>query len=398
MRSIFFLSLLLFPGSAGAQSDAGAELKETRDRLKVLEDRLNKLEGAPAKTSLSAFNPAMGISLDTVFSDANDKANFLFRSAEVNLEAPIDPFLKGWVIINGKPAAVEIEEAALQTTSLPWNLTLTGGRMFAAFGRLAQFHDHELPVTERPRSLDTFIGGETQADGLEAAFLFPTPFYLSGTFGVYNKIGGENARADNAAGRPLEESTYLGRLAASTDLGASHGLELGVDSAWTPKRSRQEDVAVTGSVQPSIVTRKNTWRTLSGADLTYRYQPAQGGVYRGAIWGTEVMMNNERRFNAATRLPTDRVRAYSGFSYLQVKLGRRWRPGALVDLAEDLDDPQRLTRTGTAFLSCDVTEFHRVRLSYSVASSNAAGLPKNHIVALQWTGVLGRHVHGFRDR
>ena len=171
-----------------------------------------------------------------------------------------------------------------------------------------------------------------------------------------------------------------------------------MDSAWTPKRSRQEDVAVTGSVQPSMVTRKNTWRTLSGADLTYRYQPAQGGVYRGAIWGTEVMMNNERRFNAATRLPTDRVRAYSGFSYLQVKLGRRWRPGALVDLAEDLDDPQRLTRTGTAFLSCDVTEFHRVRLSYSVASSNAAGLPKNHIVALQWTGVLGRHVHGFRDR
>ena len=173
MRSIFFLSLLLFPGSAGAQPDAGAELKETRDRLKVLEDRLNKLEGAPAKTSLSAFNPAMGISLDTVFSDANDKANFLFRSAEVNLEAPIDPFLKGWVIINGKPAAVEIEEAALQTTSLPWNLTLTGGRMFAAFGRLAQFHDHELPVTERPRSLDTFIGGETQSRRLGGRIPLP---------------------------------------------------------------------------------------------------------------------------------------------------------------------------------------------------------------------------------
>ena len=42
-------------------------------------------------------------------------------------------------------------------------------------------------------------------------------------------------------------------------------------------------------------------------DFTYRYQPASGGLYKGIVWGTEVMQNNERRFDPGTNLPTDRL-------------------------------------------------------------------------------------------
>ncbi len=407
MRATLISLFLLLPSFSFAQSPS-PELKETQDRLKVLEDRLNKLEGAPAKTSLSAFNPAMGMALDTAFSGTNDKARFFFRAAEVSLEAPIDPFLKGWAILTGSAKEFGVEEAALQTTALPWNLTVTGGRLFASFGRLAHFHDHELPVIDRPRSLDTYIGGETQADGLEATVLFPTPFYLTGTVGAYNKIGGENGRADNAAARPLDEFTYLTRLNASGELGESHSLELGVDLAWTPKRTVQDtsvQVDLNGdgtpdlpNVSADIFTRENTYRTLAGADLTYRYQPAQGGGYRGLVWSTEVMQNHERRFDPVTNLPTDRVRAYAGFSYVEVKLGRHWRPGLLVDLSEDLDRARSLTKTLTGFLTYDVTEFQRLRLAFTQSMINTPGALKNHTVALQWTGVLGHHVHGFRGR
>ncbi len=402
MRPLIAAILLSLPFALQAQENS-------EDRIKVLEDRLNKLEGAPAKTSLSAFNPAMGAALDFAYSHTNGQSNVNFRTAELNIEAPIDPFLKGWVIINGSQSGVGVEEASLQTTSLPYNLTITGGRLFASFGRLAHFHDHELPVIDRPRSLDTFIGGETQADGLEVSYLFPTPFYLTATGGAYNKMGGENARADNAAARPMDNFTYLGRLAAYTDLGDNHSLELGVSEAWTPKRFVM-DTSVPGdsdgdgftgdgpNTSAGLQTRKNTWRNLAGADLTYRYQPASGGIYKGIIWGTEVMQNNERRFDPATNLPTDRVRAYAGFSYIQFKVGRRLRPGVMVDLTEDLDTARTLTRTYTAFLTYDLTEFQRLRLSGSRTSDNRpTGLGSNTI-GVQWTGVLGHHVHGFRDR
>lgn len=376
-RFLAVLALVYLPLAAAAQTD--------QDRIKLLEERLNRLEGAPAKTSLSAFNPAIGMALDTLYRQTEARGNFLFRAAELNIEAPIDPFTKAWAVINGNAGGVEVEEAGLQTTALPYNLTVSGGRLFAAFGRMAHWHDDSLPTPERPRSLDTFIGGESQADGVEVSVLFPTPFYLQGTLGAYNKIGGENGRADNALERPLAEFTYLGRLATYADIGDDHSLELGADLAWTPKRTVQG-------------TRANTWRTLTGMDLTYRYQPASGGIYKGAVWGTEVMVNNERRFDAATNLPTDRVRAFGGFSYFWVKLGKHFRPGALLDLSEDLDDAKRITRTHTAFLTYDVTEFNRLRLAYSWVRDNTSLTRDNNILALQWTLFMGHHVHGFRDR
>ena len=207
-------------------------------------------------------------------------------------------------------------------------------------------------------------------------------------------MGASNTRQDPTGSRSLYEFTYLGRLNTYADLGDNHSVELGVDSAWTPKRF------VDDTTQPAslgINTRKNTWRTLNGVDLTYRYQPAQGGMYRGAIWGTEVMQNDERRFGA-TNLPTDRVRAYSGYSYVQIKLGPHWRPGVMVDLTEDLDKARQLTKSYSGFLTYDISEFQRLRVVYAHQMDNIPGARGANIVSLQWTGVMGHHVHGFRDR
>ena len=90
------------------------------------------------------------------------------RSVELNVAASVDPFAKGYAVINASadPATGEatlgVEEAALQTTSLPWNLELKAGRFFGEFGRLAYIHDHELPFVNRPLVLDQYIGGESQ--------------------------------------------------------------------------------------------------------------------------------------------------------------------------------------------------------------------------------------------
>ncbi len=391
MRNALLSLLLLLPLTAAAQIDASSTTLDAQQELKELRARLDKIEGAPLKASLSAFNPAMGMAIDLAYQHMkNDQGAFQFRAAELNVEAPIDPFLKGWAVITGTSGGtttVDVEEAALQTTSLPYNLTVTGGRMFAAFGRLVHWHDHELPVTQRPLSIDSFVGGESRADGIEVSYLFPTDTYINATAGMYDKIGADNTRQDPAGLRSLDQFTYLGRLSTYEDIGDDHSVELGVDSAWTPKRF------VTGTTN----TRKDTWRTLSSVDFTYRYQPTQGGLYQGIVWGTEILQNDERRFDANNN-PANRVNAYSGYSYIQAKMGPRLRPGVLVDLAEGLDQARQLTKTYSAFLTYDVSEFQRLRVVYSRQMDNIPGSRQANIVALQWTGVLGHHVHGFRDR
>ncbi|MBI5200396.1 MAG: hypothetical protein HY925_02320, partial [Elusimicrobia bacterium] len=149
--------------------------------------------------------------------------------------------------------------------------------MFASFGRLPHFHDHELPVVERPRSIETFVGGESQADGVEISWLVPVPFYLNATAGAYNKLGGENSRRANGAARSLYEFTYLSRLATYADIGDDHSIELGGSLAWTPKRF-VTDTSVPGfdadgdgnpdfpNTSAGVTTKKNTWRTLGGVD------------------------------------------------------------------------------------------------------------------------------------
>jgi len=101
MRHELIPILLLLPRTAAAQNETSSGTPDTQQRLNDLEQRLSKIEGAPAKTSISAFNPAMGMALDLSYSQQDRHNDFGFRAAEVNLEAPIDPFLKGWAIITG---------------------------------------------------------------------------------------------------------------------------------------------------------------------------------------------------------------------------------------------------------------------------------------------------------
>ncbi len=110
------------------------------------------------------------------------------------------------------------------------------------------------------------------------------------------------------------------------------------------------------------------------------------------------MQNHEMRFDPALNTPVDRVRSFGGFSSLWIKMGRHWRPGAMVDLSEGLGAARTLTKTYTAFLTFDATEFQRLRIAYSRVADNVPANPKNDVFAMQWTAVIGSHVHGFRDR
>jgi hypothetical protein len=373
-------------GAAPAIAVADQERLKDEIAEKVARDMQPKL-AALNKTFPSQFNPAIGLVLDNVFSSkTNERANFEFRAAELGVSASIDPFVRGYAILTGTPDGFDVEEAAIVTTSLPYNLTVKGGRFFADFGRLSKFHDHDLPFVNRPLVLDRYVGGESQADGVEVSWLAPLPQYLTLTGGWYNKMGAQNDQVSNDNPRNYSEFTYLGRAATYFNLNDSNGIDLGSSLAYTP-RVQEND---------------NSRRYLAGADLTYRYTPLSQSSYHGFIWGTEVLFNREAQpFGGFPTEPTGEPLVFRQhdavglYSYVEARLTRRFYPGFLFEYLQDATGVDSSTRAYSPYLTIWASEFQRLRLQYSYLDQ-----PGNHEnqFFVQWTAILGSHVHGFRDR
>src|SRR5207244_5688405 len=83
------------PPAAGDREQLKQEVRE-----EVLRDIQPQLSAAN-RTFPSLLNPAIGLVIDSAFSYRDhDRANFDFRTAELGLAASIDPFARGYAIIN----------------------------------------------------------------------------------------------------------------------------------------------------------------------------------------------------------------------------------------------------------------------------------------------------------
>jgi hypothetical protein len=373
------------------------EKEKANDSAKIgqVEKSIQAVQSAP-----SILNPAIGLVLDADIEKLGKAGgNFNFRSAELGLAASVDPYARMYAFFTGSNEGFEVEEAAAITTSLPWNLTAKGGRFFADFGRFPKYHIHELPFVNQPLSIERMVGGESQADGAEVNYLFPTPFFLRATFGGYNKIGADNEQVDNLKARSASRFTYLGRLHTYFDLTDNHSIDVGTSLAYTPS------VRLAGD--PSGGS-----RILNGVDLTYRYQPLASTLYQGFTWGSEFYFNTQR-FPFDIEVPSvddpdvletqtvaRRRRSYGGYSYGELKLNRNWSTGFLFDYAPIVDNPGQRTLSYSPYVTWNLSEFNRLRFQYSYLKNNfsADKAEKGNQFFVQWTTAIGSHTHGFLTR
>jgi hypothetical protein len=356
------------------------ERASANSKVASVEKSLQASRSAP-----SALNPAIGMAIDaTAEHRAKTGGDFNFRAAELGISASVDPYARAYAFFTGSKDEFEVEEAAIVTTSLPWNMQVRAGRFFADFGRLAKFHPHEYAFVNTPLSLERIVGGESKADGVELNYLFPTPFFLRATVGGYNKLGAENERLDDTKSRAWSRFTYLGRLQTYFDLADNHSIELGSSLAFTP------------SIRiPSDPEGGN--RTLTGVDLTYRYQPLGSTLYEGVTLGAEFFGNSERLERASG---FRRVFAPGGYAYAEAKLNREWAAGFLYDNAPSLASPGKKTIGYSPFVTWNLSEFNRLRFQYSYLDDQVREekSERGHQFFLQWTTALGSHTHGFRTR
>lgn len=412
---------------AATQSNAPPGVPaQTAEQIHELNQKVDAVVEAQTKTLPSEFNPAIGLVGETIFSyrskgseatgaDRPGGFDVFQRSVELNVAASVDPFAKGYVVANASADAATgeatfgIEEAALQTTSLPWNLELKAGRFFGEFGRLSYIHDHELPFVNRPLALNLYVGGESRTDGAQVNWLVPIPHYVSLTLGAGDGFGGDSPLNNPGAYRALSGFNYFGRLSTYFNLTPDWNVETGISGLINPSTHDRGGVLV----QPNGSTLTEKQRRLAGFDVKLNWVPLQNNQFRGFTWGTEVLYSDSRYLfdpdgslnpaNPAPGLSGDeflgRVGSLGLYSYVTYKWHRQWSAGFLFDYVQNPQNHSDETLAYSPFITYALSHWDQLRLQYTHTDHDAvSGLRPDDAIYLQWAWIIGSHAHGWQQR
>lgn len=371
------------------------------------------------------FNPDISAAIDfiTSYSKSANQWNFALRNVEVMIQSDVDQYAHAYIILNAETelapterlapfdsARIAVEEAAIETTSLPWGLQLKAGQFFADFTRLGKVHSHDLPFVDRPLSLDAVIGGEAVARGFELNWLPPAAHYFRLTGGLVDNIGAElpitgrlkhdedeeAAAFADRVNRPFRSLMGYARAATLLEIGQKGVLHLGTDYA-----------------QSSTNKTTSTRRQIASADAKLEWQPDPAKYDRFEVGAETLWTKQSGRFSEeadeATRVtPYDSASAYGGYLYAQYRFGKQWEPGVRVDYTrasqfclsdESLDRFTTDTWTYSTYLTFNLSEFNRLRLQVNYVNASNEIVPgkgRSDLQAFfQWTVILGAHKHPF---
>jgi hypothetical protein len=434
---IFLVSGLFFPVSAqepgpeAGQNQANPtpqELKELKEQVKSLQSEVNglrsQMNAAPSFSTPrtqgrgtaagAAMNPK--ISLDGLFSAAGssvpdlenietgghdpNQRGFTVQNVEVTLSASVDPYFTGnanivYQLDRNGDSFVELEEAYLTTTSLPWNLQLKAGQFFSQFGRLNPTHPHAWDFADQPLINGRLLGGDgLRGPGIQISYLLPIPIYSEAIVAIQNGTGETGFSFRNKPdevlfgrtliARPVTHVTDLliiPRLVGSVDLTETQTVVLGVSGAFGPNASGTD-----------------TRTALYGADFFYKWKPlrAESG-WPFVSWQTEVMA---RRYEAGpvedASIPEEVLRDRGGYTQLLYGFKRQWIAGVRLDYVagsggEPALDPLRDRRFRVSpNVSFYPSEFSKWRLQYNRDDIQSRD-KLVHSVFLQWEFLIGEH-------
>jgi len=364
----------------------------------------------------------MNISLDGLFALAYSSARdldhievgdhdpqqrgFNARNIELAFDGAVDPYFEGFANIvfkldNDNETDVEVEEAFMQTTNLPFNLQLKGGQFFAAFGRLNPTHPHTWDFADTPLVNGLFLGPDgLRGVGAQASWTLPLPWYSQLIFASQNGRGSTGFSFRN----PGDNGMFFDRITTDRE---ARGLQ---DFVWIPRFENSFNLSDTQTVLAGVSgafgsneTGANSRTQIYGADLLYKWKSshAEGG-FPFVKWQTEFMY---RRFQAGhgadDSFPVAETFHDWGL-YSQVLWGfkKGWVAGVrgdYVDMQDSrfTDDLDRQSRWRlSANLTWYPTEFSKIRLQYNqdfLEQNFFLSAREVESVFLQWEFILGAH-------
>lgn len=344
--------------------------------------------------------------------DPNQRG-FTVQGAELNLQGAVDPYFRGnanvvFQLDSGGESFIELEEAWLETVSLPGNFQIRGGQYLTEFGRINTQHPHTWGFVDAPLVSGRLLGEDgIRNPGVRLSWLAPTPFYSELFFGVQDSQGGTAAsfRSDHSGeaflGRLDDpgrvkgagDMLYSARYAASFDVTDTQTLLAGASAAFGPNSAGAD-----------------TATQIYGVDLYWKWKPdnAHAG-FPFVSWQTEAML---RKYQAAASttvdltgdtlpdfVPGESITDWGAYSQILWGFTPGWVAGLRGDYVtgeraeyEKLygRDDARVTRLRISpNLTWYPTEFSKLRLQYNY--DDRRNLGDDHSVWLQFEFLLGAH-------
>lgn len=118
--------------------------------------------------------------------DPNQRG-FTFQSAELSISGAVDPYFRGESYLLFTPDEIELEEAFVQTTGLPYQLGVEAGYFLTEFGRNNPTHAHTSAWLDRPVVVTRLLGIDgMRGVGARAQWSLPTSWVSTVHVGAQN--------------------------------------------------------------------------------------------------------------------------------------------------------------------------------------------------------------------
>ncbi len=443
---VFISSLLLMLASPSFGQDVESRLKTLEDTAKAqqqkIEEQQKTIDSLHSVPRANTPSPQAGggklrlldLSMDGLFaagtSTENDeslqtlqggghdprKRGFTVQNIELSLSGAVDPYLTGesHIVFFLDPSSgetqVELEEAFLTTTSLPYGLQLEAGHFFTEFGRLNPRHPHQWHWQDQSVINTRLFGPDgMRGPGFRLGWLMPLPWFSDLHLGVQNANGETmasflaseeffqerpigNRPFVNRGVKSLKDLVYLARLDSSWDLSDALTAKLGLSGLYGPN--------TTGPDGETFIY---------GADLVVKWRP--GGGERGwpfVLWESEIM---KRDYRAAAffddsdlanvvDLAATTLRDWGAYTQILYGFHPGWAVGVRYDYAtgsgESVDgraaDPFRDNRHRISpLIAWQPSEFSRFRLQYNFDRADHLADNEAHTVWLGAEIMYGAH-------
>lgn len=363
----------------------------------ILSGQYGNLSKDPAAYRISGFQ----LPSDTLDGVKPGRGLSLTES-ELGISANIDHLFYGAMLFSISPDnSVSTEEAFIQTTALPYGLTVKAGRHYAGIGYLNEQHAHTWDFVDAPLAYRAFLGGQFGSDGVQVRWLAPTNTFV--------ELGAELGRGSNYPGTDRNKNgagsaalfAHLGG-----DVGVSHSWRAGVSYLGTAARDRQFDETDTAgtSVTNSFTGNSRLWI----ADGVWKWAPNGNARVTNFKLQGEYLRRTENGdltydTNAASLgTSTGRYASVQSGWYLQgvYQFAPKWRVGLRAErLATGAIDygsnGASLLASGYApsaralMFDYNPSEYSRIRLQFAQDKSRE-GITDNQVF-LQYQMSLGAH-------
>jgi hypothetical protein len=355
--------------------------------------------------SANAFNPSISVVLNGSFAvSSEDPAGlgvagfalgeeaglrdrgFSLGESEVAISANVDhAFFASLIVALGNDDTIGVEEGFIQTTSLPWGLTVKAGCFFSGIGYLNEKHAHAWEFADAPLPYRAMLENQYGDDGIGVRWLAPTDFFL--------EFGAEWFRGDAFPAGGADDNgagTAAAYVRSGGDIDEESSFLAGLSFLRTKADERDTDGDIfTGTSDLAI------------ASLVYKWAPNGNPAQTNLTFSGEYFFGREE--GAFNGVGVDYER--SGF-YVQgvYQFMPRWRAGVRHAQLRSDDAPAALAgsvldnfghtpRATSALLEYDSSEFGRFRAQYTL---DDADLQTNDEFVFSYTVSFGAHgAHSF---